>query len=151
MLADLIESQATPLGWLVAASVVSGIVGLLVVPWVVVRIPADYFTHRHRHRALPLSEHSLASWLLLIGKNFLGILFLLAGVMMLILPGQGILTILIGITLMDFPGKYRLEQWIVERGPVLRSINWLRRRAQRPPLAAFAGSARSSRPRSASP
>jgi len=57
-----------------------------------------------------------------------------AGIIMLVLPGQGIFTILIGIMLLNFPGKYRLERWIVARRPVLRSINWLRRRAGRAPL-----------------
>jgi hypothetical protein len=46
---------------------------------------------------------------------------------MLLLPGQGVLTILIGIVLLDFPGKYRLERWAVRHRPVYRSINWLRR------------------------
>jgi len=58
----------------------------------------------------------------------------LAGIAMLVLPGQGILAILGGIELMDFPGKYRLERWIVSRPAVLRSVNWLRRRMGRPPL-----------------
>ncbi len=72
--------------------------------------------------------------MLLIGKNALGYIFVVAGFIMLVLPGQGIFTILIGIMLLNFPGKYRLEQWIVARRPVLRSINWLRRRAGRAPL-----------------
>jgi len=71
---------------------------------------------------------------LLIGKNVLGYAFIVAGIIMLVLPGQGMLTILIGITLVNFPGRYRLERWFVSRRPVLRSINWLRRRAGQPPL-----------------
>ncbi len=73
--------------------------------------------------------------MLLTGKNALGYLFVLMGIAMLVLPGQGILTIMIGVTLLDFPGKYRLERWLVSRRPVLRSINWLRRCAGREPLA----------------
>ena len=52
----------------------------------------------------------------------------------ILLPGQGIFTILIGVMLLNFPGKYQLEQWIVARRPVLHSINWLRRRAGRAAL-----------------
>jgi UPF0716 family protein affecting phage T7 exclusion len=72
--------------------------------------------------------------MLVIAKNLLGYIFVVAGILMLMLPGQGFLTILIGITLIDFPGKYALERWIVSHGSVLRSINWIRRQAGRPPL-----------------
>jgi len=68
---------------------------------------------------------------LLIGKNLLGCVIIVAGIVMLVLPGQGILTILAGIMLLDFPGKYRLLRWIVARPQVLRTLNWLRRRAGR--------------------
>ena len=54
---------------------------------------------------------------------------------MLVLPGQGILTILVGFTLLDFPGKFRLQRWIVTRRGVLESINWVRKKAGREPLA----------------
>jgi hypothetical protein len=71
---------------------------------------------------------------LIVGKNLLGYVLVFAGLLMLFLPGQGVVTILIGITLVDFPGKYRFERWVVSQGPVLRSINRLRKRAGRPPL-----------------
>ena len=64
----------------------------------------------------------------------LGAIFIVAGIAMIFLPGQGAITILIGITLTDFPGKYRLERWLVTRRPILRSINWLRERRGHPPL-----------------
>lgn len=60
--------------------------------------------------------------------------FLLFGALMLVLPGQGILTILISITLLDFHGKFRLQRWVVSRPGVLDSINWLRKRRGRDPL-----------------
>jgi hypothetical protein len=70
----------------------------------------------------------------LIGRNALGYVFIVVGIVMLVIPGQGVLTIVIGIMLLNFPGKYRLERWLVVRRPVLRSINWLRRRSKRNPL-----------------
>ena len=45
-----------------------------------------------------------------------------------------ILTILVGMMLLNFPGKYQFERWLVTRRPVARSINWLRRRANKGPL-----------------
>ena len=107
---------------------------LVVVPWLIVRIPADYFAHRKRHRMPWADHHPVVRGLLLVGKNILGFVFVGVGLALLLLPGQGILTIVVGIMLLDFPGKYRLERWAIDRRPVLRSINWLRRRAKRDPL-----------------
>ena len=56
---------------------------------------------------------------------------------MLVLPGQGLLTLLVGFLLVDAPGKYRLERWLVSRKAVLRPINWLRRRKGRQPLITY--------------
>jgi hypothetical protein len=63
-------------------------------------------------------------------KNALGVVLLLGGIVMLFLPGQGLLTMFLGIVLMDFPGKFRLERYLISRGPVLKSINWIRRKAE---------------------
>jgi len=59
----------------------------------------------------------------------LGLFLSLPGV-----PGQGILTILIGVMLLNFPGKRRLERWLVSRPRVLPVINGLRARFGKPPL-----------------
>jgi hypothetical protein len=69
-----------------------------------------------------------------LGKNVLGVVFVLAGIAMLILPGQGVLTILAGIMLLDFPGKRTLECRVVSQPAVLKSINWMRQRAGHAPL-----------------
>ena len=45
---------------------------------------------------------------------------------MLILPGQGLLTIVIGIFVADFPGKQTLERRLVANNKVFRAINWIR-------------------------
>jgi hypothetical protein len=67
-------------------------------------------------------------------KNAVGVLFIVLGIAMLVLPGQGILTLLIGIMLTNFPGKYRLERRVVTSKPILRNINKLRVRAGHEPL-----------------
>ena len=53
---------------------------------------------------------------------------------MLLTPGQGLLSILVGIMLMDLPGKYKVERAIIRKEKVLSTINWLRAKAHRPPL-----------------
>jgi len=122
------------LGWLTLASAAVFIGTLVLVPWLVARIPPDYFSHDRRHKAPWAGKRPLLRLLLLTGKNLLGALVVIAGMMMLVLPGQGMLTIFLGALLLDFPGKYRLERWAVSRGPVLRTVNRLRRRAGRKPL-----------------
>jgi hypothetical protein len=71
---------------------------------------------------------------MVVGKNLLGALLMLAGIAMLVLPGQGLLTMFVGFLLIDFPGKYRFEKWLMARSYLIRPINWLRRRRNRPPL-----------------
>ena len=113
---DWITIDETTVWYLAAFSTVSFIATLLLVPFLVVRIPEDYFAEKKRHRWEPWAhEHPLVRWSLLIAKNMLGYLFIILGIAMLVLPGQGILTILIGIMFINFPGKYRLERWAVTR------------------------------------
>ena len=131
---EWIQSNETALLWLAVSTVITFMATLIVVPILVVRIPSDYFSRTRRHHKLWANHHPVVRAMLLIGKNALGYIFVVAGIIMLVLPGQGIFAILIGIMLLNFPGKYRLERWIAARRPVLRSINWLRRRAGRAPL-----------------
>lgn len=104
------------------------------VPWVVARLPADYFSQPHR---AVWREWGGEPWFaLLLGaiKNLVGALLVLLGVVLLVTPGQGLLTLLVGLLLMNFPGKYRLERWLVGRRGVLVALNWLRRRGGHPPF-----------------
>ena len=122
--------------WYLAAFSIASFIGtLLLVPVLVIRIPKDYFAEKKRHRWEPWAhEHPLIRWSLLIAKNSLGYIIIILGIAMLVLPGQGVLTILIGVMFINFPGKYRLERWVVMRAPVLNTINKLRQRAGRAPL-----------------
>jgi len=120
--------------WIAGASFLTFAAFLIAAPLFVVRIPADYFASGKRPRKLWARRHPALRAALLIGKNALGLVFLLAGLAMLVLPGQGVLTILAGLMLLDFPGKHKLVRWVVGRPGVLGTLNWLRRRAGRPPL-----------------
>ena len=64
----------------------------------------------------------------------MGLLFIIAGVLMTVLPGQGLLTILIGMMLVNFPGKYRLEQALIKQDLISQPLNSLRRKARRKPF-----------------
>ena len=129
-----LEAHGQWLGWLGALSLITFIGSLALIPVLVARIPPDYFTHRHRDYQYRSERHPAFRLAAIVLKNVLGYLLVLAGIVMLVLPGQGLLTILIGVILIDFPGKYALEKGLVARPAVMNSINWLRARSNRPPL-----------------
>ena len=118
---------------LTVASAVGFIGSLFAIPMILVRMPADYFdTRTPRHW---MKDHHPALRLLgLVLKNVVGAVFLLAGFAMLFLPGQGVLTMLIGISLMDFPKKRELEAKMVGQPTVLGVINSMRHKFGKPPL-----------------
>ena len=106
-----------------------GLVSLIALPFLLARIPTDYFVTP----PAPTRRGS-ARWLGRIAKNLLGGILLLFGIAMLVLPGQGVLTILAALILLDFPGKRRLERWFVLKPRLLGALNSLRARAGRPPI-----------------
>lgn len=133
---ELIQANETVFWWLTVTSIVAFFATLIIVPWFVIRIPSDYFSDSNiERRRMPWpNRHPLVRKILLAGRNVLGYVFIVIGTAMLVLPGPGILTIVVGIILLNFPGKYRLERWMVGRRPVMRSINWLRRLAKKAPI-----------------
>lgn len=131
---EWIQAHAAATWWLAGLSALSFVATAIIVPIVVVRIPADYFEHSSRRRAPWTAQHVLVRVALSVAKNTLGGFLVVVGIAMLVLPGQGLLTIAVGLTLVDFPGKYHVERWVVGREPVLRAINWLRERAGHAPL-----------------
>jgi hypothetical protein len=76
----------------------------------------------------------IVRWIIKLVKNLLGVVFILLGLAMLVLPGQGLLTLLIGVLLLNFPGKYRFERWLIQRPSIFRAVAWLRQRAGREQL-----------------
>lgn len=67
-------------------------------------------------------------------KILAGIFLLICGVVMLVLPGQGLLTILLGLSLIPFPGKHKLEQNLLARKSIRSSLNWIRTKANKEPF-----------------
>lgn len=131
MLDWLTENEALLLG-LGIFSVVSFVASLVIVPALIIRLPADYFAESRRGD-VP-TRHPALRLALLIAKNTLGAIVIIVGIILLPLPGQGVLTILVGIILLDFPGKYALERRLIGRPAVLEALNWIRAKANRPPL-----------------
>lgn len=126
---DWIQEHDIALTWLALFSAVTFILTLIAVPVIAVRVPPDYFVSRRRQQSYLTRAPAGAKAVIKIVRSVIGALLLLAGLLMLVLPGQGILTILFGLILLEVPGTYQLGRWIIRRPPVWRSVNWLRQRA----------------------
>ncbi|HIJ56708.1 MAG TPA: hypothetical protein HPQ03_11370 [Deltaproteobacteria bacterium] len=120
--------------WTGAASVLMFLGSLCTIPIILIKIPADYFSSLETNSRINIRDLSFFRLLYLIFKNTVGIAFILAGLIMLLLPGQGILTIIVGMCLLDFPGKYRLVRNIIRNKTILVTINKLRSKADKPPI-----------------
>ncbi len=120
--------------WIVIASAVMLFATVVAVPFMVVRIPTDYFVHPQRSGVKWPRRHSSLRLVWMIAKNILGCAFLILGLLMLVLPGQGLLTLLIALALLNFPGKFQLQRWVVTRRGVLDAITWIRKKRGREPL-----------------
>ena len=121
-------------GLTIAIAMTTAAISIVSVGFVLARIPADYFVNPEARR--PIDRHPVLRVLFLIGKNLFGLFLIILGIVLSLpgVPGQGLLTILMGVALVDFPGKFRAERWLLTRPVVLRNINRLRARVGRPPL-----------------
>jgi len=116
-------------------SFVSFVGTLLSLPFILAKLPADYFTDAYEDRRdEKRQDHPVRLWLRRIVLNSLGVVLVLAGIAMLVLPGQGILTIAVGLMLMSIPGKRRTARWLLRRPGIRPAAIRLRRRFGKPPL-----------------
>ncbi|TWT65145.1 PGPGW domain-containing protein [Allorhodopirellula solitaria] len=120
--------------WLASISGIGMILAIVLLPVLFVKIPADYFT---RPPNSPTERAQSHPWLIggvWVLRNLLGVTLIMAGVAMLVLPGQGLLTIFAGLMLTTFPGKRRFEVMILQRPIINKTINRMRRRYGKEPL-----------------
>lgn len=116
------------------AIIILYIASIALVPWMLIMLPSDYFAHETRETCLWKGDSVLIKSVLIFLKNLVGATLLIAGIAMLFLPGQGILTIVAGLFLMNFPYKYQIEKWIIGYPIVLKSFNKIRKKANKEPF-----------------
>lgn len=111
------------------------VVSFLAIALVMVKIPADYFSPNYSQKFMPNSTF-LVRWGAVILKNLLGVFLIALGIVLSLpgVPGQGLLTILLGLIMVDIPGKRPLEARIIQRPTIQTAINGLRSRFNKPPL-----------------
>lgn len=102
---------------------------------VMVKIPANYFSSHYQQDFLPNSSW-LVRWGAVIAKNIFGVFLILLGIVLSLpgVPGQGVLTILLGLIMVDIPGKRPIEARIIKRPTILSAVNDLRAKYNKPPL-----------------
>jgi hypothetical protein len=115
-------------------SVVMFVGSLVVFPLVVIQLPRDYFVRSRREPARLRRRHPMLWAVLTVIKNAVGFVLILAGIAMLVLPGQGLLAILVGLALTNFPGKFVLERRLARMPRVANALNGIRRSAGRDEL-----------------
>ena len=113
----------------------SFVVNLAIVSFILVKLPADHFKNDDKKK-FAAGSSPLVRVLGVIGKNILGVLLVALGIVLSLpgVPGQGLLTVLLGIMLLDFPGKHRLERKLLSRPSIVHAINRLRARFGKPAL-----------------
>jgi hypothetical protein len=111
------------------------LINIAIVSFILVKIPADYFNNSHKTQFWAGPKPALHA-AKVIGKNILGVFLIILGIVLSIpgVPGQGLLTILLGVVLVDFPGKRRLERKLLSRPEIVKTIDRLRKKFGKPPL-----------------
>lgn len=119
----------------VALFLISLVLSFSAIVLVVVKIPANYFSSHYQRDFLPDSPF-FVRWGAVILKNLLGIFLILIGIVLSLpgVPGQGLLTILLGLIMLDIPGKRPIEARIISRPTIQNAINKIRARFNKPPL-----------------
>jgi hypothetical protein len=119
--------------WISIGSGIALLLTAIAIPIVIVKLPADYLVNDQKKSWLD-AQPVVVCAVLRVGKNLFGVMLVLLGIIMLVLPGQGVLSIILGLSLVDFPGRRALQCKLIRQPKVIDSINWIRKKFHRPPL-----------------
>jgi hypothetical protein len=134
-LANLIECfSSETMWWAGFLSLGVIVVGVALLPAILLKLPSDYVSAQKTDRGTRFTKRTFLGQLYWVGRNLLGGLLVLLGIVLLVAPGQGLVSIVAGLAIMDFPHKHTLLKRMVGQKHVLRSINRLRVKCNRPPL-----------------
>lgn len=109
---------------LVAASVAMFMGSIVAIPWLLRRMPADHFVR---------PPHKSALWKVLV-RNTVGAMLVAMGILMLVLPGQGIVAIVLGLSIMDLEVKHRIVRRLLCQHKIQHAVQKIRAKAGKPPL-----------------
>ena len=110
-------------------SLLFALLSVLGVVWFIAKLPADFFQRpRHHRHLIDPNRYPNLHFVYTMVRNILGLMLILAGIVMLVLPGQGVLTIIVGLIITDFPQKERWLQKVITLRSVQKGLNLIRRK-----------------------
>jgi len=133
MIPEFIRAHRPLFIWLTSLSALTFFGTILIILLILIKMSPDYFANPLRSPFMQ-RRHPVIRFIIILLKNSLGIIFFITGFFILFMPGQGLLTMLIGLSLINFPGKRRMERHLVQHPRLLPVINSLRKKAGKEPL-----------------
>jgi hypothetical protein len=127
---EMVVQHPSVLAWVSLVSVAGVVFGLPGASRLVCWLPSNYFMVFDK----PVTAAKLFRPQIQIVKNIAGGILVCLGILMLIVPGQGLLTLFLGLVIMDFPGKRKVIRFLIRRKTIQNSLNWIRRKKRRPPF-----------------
>lgn len=121
MIQTFLTEHANIITWIGIISSICFLATLAIIPWIICRLEADHFLHIYVH-----NKHPLGGVHLRLLRYLLGVILFIAGLLMLFLPGQGLLTMILGLSLLDFPGKQKAVDKLLHIPSIQKALNWIR-------------------------
>jgi len=122
MIQTFLTDYGNIITWLGIISSICFLASLAIIPWIICKLEADHFLHLYGHN----NRHPLGFVHLRLLRYLLGVILLIAGLLMLFLPGQGLLTMILGLSLLDFPGKQKAVDKLLQIPSIQKALNWIR-------------------------
>ena len=126
---QFMETHEELIIWVSTISFLTFIGTLISIPLIIIKLPSDYFI-KDKNLAHRFCEDRPLLRIILVGlKNIFGLIFLIMGFLMLFIPGQGMITMLIGFSMLDFINMRGPVYKVVKRPSVYKFINRIRENA----------------------
>ena len=129
---DWVSQNKMLIQWISIVSIISFFGSIIIIPKIIINLSSDFFINGKNPRMD--DQNLLIRIVFSLIKNALGFLLFLCVIIMLFIPGQGLLTMFLGLVLMDIPGKHRLQLYFLRLRAVQKSLNWIRNKNGAPPF-----------------
>jgi hypothetical protein len=133
MIQNLFADYGHLITWVAVTSSFCFFASLLIIPVIICRLPDNYFLQLHKHNTI-MDKHPLLIIILRLLRYLFGTILLTAGLLMLFLPGQGLLTMILGLSLLDFPGKQKAVDALLQILSIQNTLNWIRSKGNKNPF-----------------
>lgn len=123
------EQHAGAMLFIVVISFVALLATIWGTPYLLARMPDNYFLLTPEH-----TQRTPRKLLISSIRTLLGLMLIIFGILMIFTPGPGLVALVLGLCVSDFPGKHRILQRLICQPNVFKALNWLRAKADKPPF-----------------